>query len=302
MTGLTFFINVIKLELQKEKGGQKMFFVENSNIIEFSQNDMKKFRKIILDVLEKSVSLDSDDDGGIGTLAEKQMHAIIKKFICDDDHKHEITIYGSHGYIGSESDGKRRKFIADILDGNTIFEIQTGTFRPLADKIKWILENTTYNIVVVHPIPEALYVSYIESDGTISERRKSPAARKISAILPEIYYLKDIIQCGRVKIVGLMIEADSYKKRQSAGRRRTRGRKYELIPVSLRRAYVFSKPDDYKIFLPEALPEIFTTAMYSKATKIRGIDAYSAVKVLCALGLIEECGTIGKARGYKRNF
>ncbi len=278
-----------------------MKFAENSNIIQFSNNDISKFRKITLDVLEKSISLDNDTYG-IGTLAEKQMHAIIKKFICDDRTKHEVKIQSSSGYIVSENETKTRKFVADILDGNTIFEIQTGSFRPLADKIKWILANTTYNIVLVHPIPEVLHISYINDDGTISERKKSPASKKISSILSELYYLRDIINSDRLKIVGLIIEADSYKKKQiSKNKKRVKTKKYELIPVSLRSAFVFSKPDDYKMFLPDSLPEIFTTPMYSKATKIRGIDAYSAVKVLCSIGLIEECGTLGKARAYRRN-
>ena len=80
---------------------------ENTNIIRFDSSDISKFRKITLDVLEKSLSLD-DDEGGIGTLSEKQMHAVIKKFICADESKHEIKIQGSHGYIGSENETKNR--------------------------------------------------------------------------------------------------------------------------------------------------------------------------------------------------
>lgn len=279
-----------------------MIFEENSNIISFSPSDTKKFQKIILDVLQKSTLIDSNEESGIGTLAEKQMHAIIKKFICADESKHEVKIWESHGFVGNTEAVKKRKFVADILDGNTIFEIQTGSFRPLADKIKWILDNTTYNIVLVHPIPEVLYVSYINDDGTISARKRSPAGKKISSILSELYYLREVIHSDRLKLVGLMIEADSYKKvKLSKNKRRVKTRKYELIPVALRQAYVFSSKEDYKMFLPDSLPEIFTTAMFSKETKIRGIDAYSAVKVLCALGLIEECGTIGKAKAYKKD-
>ncbi len=277
-----------------------MKFEENSNIICFNNADISKFRKITLDVLEKSLSLD-DDEGGIGTLAEKQMHAVIKKFICADESKHEIKIQGSHGYIGSENETKNRKFVADVLDGNTIYEIQTGSFRPLADKLKWILENTTYNIVLIHPIPEVLYVSYINPDGSISARKRSPASKKISSLLCELYYLREILPSDRLRIIGLMIEADSYKKLQVSKRgRRVKTKKYELIPVTLREAYVFASPCDYKMFLPDSLPETFTTAMFSKATKIRGIDAYSAIKVLLSLDLIEECGNIGRAKAYKR--
>ena len=273
---------------------------KNSNIICFDSTDIAKFRKITLDVLERSLSLE-DNDNGIGTLAEKQMHAVIKKFICADESKHEIKIQGSHGYIGSDNENKNRKFVADVLDGNTIYEIQTGSFRPLADKLEWILKNTTYDIVLVHPIPEILYVSLINGDGSISARKRSPAAKKISSLLSELYYLREILPNDRLRIIGLMIEADSYKKVQpTRNKRRVKTKKYELIPTNLRKAYIFSKPEDYKMFLSDSLPDTFTTAMFSKETKIRGIDAYSAIKALASLGLVEECGNIGRARAYKR--
>lgn len=203
---------------------------KNSNIISFSKSDIAKFRKITLDVLEKSISQDNEDNG-IGTLAEKQMHAVIKKFICDDETKHEVKIQGSHGYIGSTNETKNRKFVADVLDGDTIYEIQTGSFRPLAEKIKWILDNTTYNIVLVHPIPETLYVSYINEDGSITARKRSPASKKIASILSEIYYLHEMISNERLRIIGLMIEADSYKTRKiSKSRKRAKTKNTSSSP------------------------------------------------------------------------
>ena len=78
--------------------------------------------------------------------------------------------------------------------------------------------------------------------------------------------------------------------------------KYELIPVSLLRAHVLRDACDLAAFIPEGLDPIFTVKQYSKATKLRGMDAYSAVHSLCDLGLLREDATLGRAKAYSRNF
>ena len=95
----------------------------------------------------------------------------------------------------------------------------------------------------------------------------------------------------------VMMEAEQYVKPQKRGRRL---QKYELIPMSLIGAYLFSRPADYSYFLPKALPDTFTVKDYSKHAKIYGLDAYSITKTLCELGLIEETEKIGRARAYRK--
>ena len=275
-----------------------MLDTKNSKIYNFSDVENKKFRKIVLDTMTKACDVDAECDDGIGTLSEKQMHAAIKLFICPDESKHEIKIQDSALYIPRE-DNKKRKFVADVLDGSTIYEIQTGAFAPLKEKIKWILDNTAYNIVLIHPMPEQLYVSYIEEDGSIGQRRKSNRSRKLKHIVGELYHIKEFINNPRFTLIALMIEADQYRQKVTS-KRRVRTRKYETIPSSLIRAHIFSGADDYKIFLPESLMGEFTVKQFSASSGILGMDAYSIVKLLCELGHICECGKIGKAKAYKK--
>ena len=275
-----------------------MLDANNPKIYNFSDSENKKFRKIILDTMQKACDVDYDCDDGIGTLSEKQMHASIKLFICPDESKHEVKIQDSELYIKKENQ-KNRKFVADVLDGSTIYEIQTGSFAPLKDKIKWILDNTAYNLVLIHPMPESLYISYIEEDGTISPRRKSNRPKKLKYIVGELYHIKEFINNPRFTLIALMIEADQYKRRVTS-KKRVKTKKYETIPSSLIRAHVFSNPDDYKIFLPDSLDGEFTVKQFSKKSGILGIDAYSAVKLLCELGHISECGSIGRAKAYRK--
>lgn len=282
--------------------------MEIPSIFEISAAEASRFRRIVIDVMTEACQLPAEDDvyDGIGRLAEKQMHAAIKRYLCPDESKHEILIDGSPGFIGSATaeDGKKtkkRRFVADVLDKNTIYEIQTGGFSPLRDKIAWILENTTYNVMVIHPIAETKWVSTINSKtGNIENRKKSPLKGRVEDIAGELYFFQDFLSSPRFSLVILMMEGEQYKKNmQTDGRKRPRYRKYELIPISLLRAYIFKNTDDYKLFLPDTLPNPFCVKNFSEKTKIRGKEAYSIVKTLMHIGLVEPCGNIGRAAAYK---
>ncbi len=284
---------------------------ENLSVFDISTSDTARFRRIVIDVMTEACQIPVDDEeyDGIGTLGEKQMHAAIKRFICPDESRHEILIDGSAGCIKKESDGengstgaKKRRFVADILDENTIYEIQTGGFSPLRQKIQWILDNTTYNLMLIHPIAETKWVNFINTkSGEIEKRQKSRQKGKFTDIAPELYFLRDFIASPRFSLVILMMEAEQYKKNiQKDGRRRPKYKKYELIPVSLLRAYIFKSVEDYGLFIPEDLPERFCVKEYSSKSGIRGIDAYSIVKTLCHIGLLEPDGNLGRAAAYKR--
>ena len=283
----------------------------NASSFDMSHTDTQRFRRIVIDVMSEACRIDiNEESGGIGTLGEKQMHAAIKRFICPDESCHEVKIDGSHGCIirdpdeeNNEKISKKRRFVADILNGNTIYEIQTGSFAPLQEKLQWILDNTSYNIILIHPIAETKWVSLISPDGSIGTRKKSPVKGKLSDIAPELYYIRDFLGSPRFSLVILMMEAEQYKKNVvKDARRRPRYRKYELIPVSLLRAHIFKDISDYSCFVPDSLPERFTVKQYSGESGIRGIDSYSIVKTLVHISLLEEDGMIGRAKAYKRKI
>lgn len=279
---------------------------QNFSIFNISDEESARFRRIVLDVMTKSCALSDGEDeySGIGRLGEKQMHAAIKRYICPDESFHEVKI-DTGDTIADNSpaeDGKKRKarkFVADILKGGTIYEIQTGSFSPLKAKIKWILENTDYNVVLIHPIAEQKWISTISRDGKIGHRKKSPKKESIRDVASELYFISEFISSPRFSLVILMVEGEQYRKNIAKEGARPRYRKYELIPTSLLRAHIFKSIEDYRVFIPDTLPELFTVKEYSKHSNIHGIDAYSIVKTLCALGLLEQSGNIGRAAAYK---
>lgn len=291
-----------------------MQIMDNSSIFSLAPSDTARFRKIVLDVLSEACQMPvegNDEYGGIGTLGEKQMHAAIKRFICPDDSCHEIKIDGSALCINQENDEKdndtdgktvkkkKRRFVADVMMGDTIYEIQTGSLAPLREKIEWILENTTYKVAVIHPIAETTWLNYIsDKTGQVERRQKSPKKGKFTDIAGDLYYMREFIGNPRFSLLLLMMEAEQYKKKAEKSRRHSKYQKYELIPVSLLRAHLLRTTEDYRAFVPEGLPEPFCVKHYSALSGIRGRDAYSIVKTLVYLGFFKESGKLGRATAY----
>ena len=278
---------------------------ENSTIFEISRADTLRFRSIVIDLLTEAAKVNEDDSesGGIGTLGEKQMHAAIKQFICPDEAYHEVPL-DTVERIGEDGKKlKRRKFVADILKNGNVYEIQTGALPPLTEKIKWILENTDYNVTVIHPIAQTKWVNQLNKQNDLENRYRSPVKGKLNDIAPELYAIKDFISSPRFSFVILFMEAEQYVKAATKkGRSRQRFKKYELIPVNLLRAHIFDSLEDYRIFVPEKLIGEFTVKEFSSLSKIRGMDAYYTVHTLCNMGLVEECGKIGRAKAYKKTY
>lgn len=276
-----------------------MKYKDNISTFALSRADTLRFRSIVIDVMSEAASLDGTDDiGGIGTLGEKQMHAAIKRFICPESEFHEVKLDRA-----GAGEKKRRKFVADILKDGNVIEIQTGRLAPLTEKIRWILENTPYNVTVIHPIAESKWVNVLNSQNDIEKRYRSPIKGKVSDIACELYAIKDFLTSPRFSLVILMMEAEQYMKNTAkSSRSRPRYKRYELIPVNLLSATVFSNIEDIKALIPESLEGDFTVKQFSAASKIRGMDAYSAVHTFCDLGLLENSGKDGRSNLYRKKY
>lgn len=226
---------------------------------------------------------------GIGTLGEKRMHVILKKYVCADETYHEIPVGGT-------------RYVSDIRVGNEIYEIQTGSFAPMKKKIGYYLEHTDATVTVVHPITAKKWVAWVEPlTRSVSERVRSPKHEKESDLLPLLYPLIPYLGHPRLRFRLLIIEAMDFRILSKGERaRKKRSSKYERIPLSLLGEETFSTPSDYRRFLPEELPSPFKVADLSRATGYRGVDAYSAARVLLSLGLIRESAPIGRAMAFER--
>ena len=226
---------------------------------------------------------------GIGTLAEKRLHLIIKRFLCENEDFHEVGVANT-------------RFVSDVRIGNDIFEVQTGPFYPMQKKILHYMEHTDCNVTVVHPIAVKKWVSWLDpKTGEMSRRTVSPKKGRPEDLLAELYSLIPVLGNPRLKFRLLLIEAQDFRLLSNRSRDRKKGsKKYERIPLALLDDLTFESPRDFLRFVPDSLPDHFTVKDFSRLTKIRGRDAYSAVRVLTALGIFAPADPIGRSMGWKR--
>jgi hypothetical protein len=101
-----------------------------------------------------------------------------------------------------------------------------------------------------------------------------------------------------------LIEVEEIRLQNGWGRDRKRGsERYDRFAMALCDEVVFSSPADYAtLFLPspEALPAPFTAAEYAKATGIRGMATYTALRMLTELRYLVPAAPRGRAGTWER--
>ena len=217
---------------------------------------------------------------GFGTLKEKRMHRVIRRYVLDDPDCWEIPL--STGAV------------ADVLSGGTVYEIQTGSFYPLSGKIARITAETGLNITVVHPVIVKNRIIKIDPDGSVSEPKTSPVRESFFSLLAECVYIAGLFASGRLTVRALYVEAEDYRLR-IPGKRRMK--KIEVLPTKLVGEESFSSARDFAAKLPP-LPSPFTSADFSAASRLRGRDISRALIALKLLGVCEETEKSGRRKCY----
>ena len=221
---------------------------------------------------EKTMS--GRDSDGIGTYNEKILHKALKHAICNDPDCLEVKV---------------GEYVADVLYDGEIFEIQTGGFYPLVKKIEFFLENTDHKITIVHPlIADLLLVRMDGETGEVIRKKRSPKKETPASILPELFYLRNILSSERVRFLLPQISGEEYRFSE-----RVRGRKsgaYDAIFLP-RRMIGLSEicgVDSVRATLPPEIraAESFDSATFAKILKLRGRRLSLALKLLCDIGLV----------------
>lgn len=231
----------------------------------------------------------------IGVLQEKSLHSILKRFISQDEQTHEIPI------VGRNTDGKHG-YIADVCVGEQIYEIQTGGFYPLIPKITYYLNETDYDITVIHPIPFVRYKVWIEPEtGEIKNRRRSPRRGRAEDALRELFWIREMLSSPRLHVLLLFLEEEEYRYLDGWSCDKKRGsNRCERVPISLLGRVDLMSRDDYAAFLPPVLPEEFTASDLGAVLHLRGRAIYSALKLFLSLGFLEQSGVRGRSTLYRR--
>ena len=208
---------------------------------------------------------------GVGTLSEKYLHALLKRYFEPDTDYHEVGI---------------DRFTADICRDMRIIEIQTRALGRLREKLEYYLLEG-YKVKVVYPIPHIKWLSWIDPDtGEASPKHRSPKTGSFYDCFWELYNIKYFLD---------------YKNLNGYGKRRKRrATRQERIPTALYDTLILNSPKDYLKLVPDELPEIFTKDEYAKATKLSPEMAYSGLNILQYLEVVELAGKDGRKKLYRR--
>ncbi len=250
-----------------------------------------RFSRIALSAMHENRE---DLRDGIGLLGEKWQHQIIKRYLSENAEEHEVKLDGT-------------RYVSDVRVGDTVYEVQTGSFGPMKKKLECYFANPSFSVQIVHPLPAVRYLSYMDAKtGEISPSHRVAGKNSPKLLLPELYPLLSLLPYvaeGRLSFRLLLLEVKDFRL-QASGKSRRRAshtEKLERIPTGLVDEIVFSSPADFRTLIPDEFPNPMTVAEFSKRTGFRGIDAYSAVRALTALGIFSEAGQKGNAMAFRFN-
>ncbi len=219
---------------------------------------------------------------GIGTLAEKTMHNVLKNYYSAGEDYQEIPI---------------NEFVADIYMDGHIVEIQTGNFNKLRRKLDSFLPE--YKVTIVYPMAYIRYLIYIDKEtGRLSEKRKSPRKDNYYTAFKELYKIKTYLNHPNLSLKLVLLEVDEYKLEKGNGKRR-RLEKYDIVPKELIEELHITRPEDFIQLIPVELEERFTAKDFSKATKVHISYAQLILNVFNYLGIVVRVGKSGNSYIYE---
>ena len=239
--------------------------------------------------LDACAAARSREKNGIGTLSEKTVHAVLKNYFepFSDSHERKIGPY-----------------VADIIGENGIIEIQTGSFWRLGRKLKEFLEYCP--VTVVYPCYAVKnIVKFDPETGKRISSRRSPQKEDRYSVFAELEGITEFLAHANFRLCIMMMEIDELRcdpEKAPSGQKKKRRKNslavYDRIPVSLSEELLIDSPEGWRAFLPEKIPEEFTTADLAAA----GMDIGTArlvMNVFFKAGFAERIGKKGNAFIYE---
>ena len=221
---------------------------------------------------------------GIGTYKEKTLHSILKNYIEPDGEKQEISA---------------GPFVADIVNGDGITEIQTRDFNQLRKKLEFFLQTET--VTVVFPMPHTKWLLWVDKGtGETTKKRRSPKTGRPYQAFFELYKIKQLLTHPNLRLRLIMLDIEEYRFLDGWSRDKKKGStRCERIPVALVEEIFISCPADYIKLIPDTLPVLFCSTDYAKATGLNRNSATTALNVLFSIGVIKRTGRSKKGFLYE---
>jgi hypothetical protein len=223
--------------------------------------------------------------GAIGTLNEKPLHAALKEWYARQGDQLEVSVDG---------------FIADIVRGDLLIEIQTRHLVAMKRKLNKLVED--HPLRLVYPIAAEKWITRVGEDGETIGRRRSPRRGAVEHVFAELVSFPGLLGHPNFTLEVLLIREEEIRHRDETGGRRNWRRKgwatRERRLLEVLSSHVLSGPADAAALLPAALPQPFTTRELATAS---GQPLWLGQKMAYCLREMGVLTVVGK-RGHSTLF
>ena len=124
----------------------------------------------------------------IGTLNEKPLHASLKEWVAEPGDQFEVRV---------------GRYVADIVRGSLLIEIQTGSTFPLKRKLHALLKHHAVHLVI--PIARQKTIITIDEEGHVVSTRKSPKRGELLDVFHQLVSLRDLLGDANFSVEALLI-------------------------------------------------------------------------------------------------
>jgi len=221
----------------------------------------------------------------IGLLNEKPLHAALKRWAAEDGDRFEVPV---------------GRYVADIVRGDQVIEIQTGSTSVLKRKLSSLLGYRSVRLLL--PLPARKTVRMLDEDGKEIRSRRSPKRASLIDAFDELIPLRAFLGDPNLSIDLVLIHEEEIRRRRPARRGRRDWRVEERRLVEVFDCVSLHHPADYLAFVPCSLPEPFSTADLAAAIACPRATARKIAYVLREVGVLVPVGKRGNAILYERGF
>lgn len=222
---------------------------------------------------------------GINTYNEKSLHAALKQWYAQDGDQMEVPVDG---------------YVIDLVRGDLLIEIQTGSFSPLKRKLAKLVD--THPVRLVFPIPQEKWILQLaKAEGEPPHRRKSPWRGRVEHLFTELVYIPFLLEHANFTLEVLLTREEEVRHFDGKKAWRRKGWVTDdrrLMEVIDRR--MFTTPEELAALLPAALVEAFTARELAKAMGQPVWLAQKMIYCLRKMRLVEQSGRKGRAYSYCR--
>ena len=218
--------------------------------------------------------LPGQNENAFGTLMEGDLHRQLKEWISMPGDRLEV---------------KFDSYIVDIVRGDLLLEIQTGSFHTCRKKFETLCKKA--KLTVVYPLVLKTFIKYSDKKARLSPRRRS-----IFHIFNELSSIGELLSMPGFSLEVLECSVTEHRERNRSRKGyRISGR--TLLEVLGKRRFVC--PGDYfKLFSP-SLPKQFTNGDLAKIYGIRRHLASALTLTFRRAGMIRLAGKRGRFYLYE---